>query len=115
MFRKDFSVKGAKLRLRRSKTLDRKIFSKLLTAIAIDGTLRRAKSRTTHLRSYHGFPAHVTVGSPYGTCSTRLTKMPGVATFSGSSAPSSTMCWLCTMVSAAAVAITGLKLRADEL
>jgi len=38
-FRKDFSVKGAKRRLRRSKTLDRKIFSKHATAIAIDGFL----------------------------------------------------------------------------
>jgi hypothetical protein len=38
-FRKDFSVKGAKRRLRRSKTLDRKIFSKHTATVAIDGFL----------------------------------------------------------------------------
>jgi hypothetical protein len=38
-FRKDFVVKGAKRRLRRSKTLDNKIFSKHTAAIAIDGFL----------------------------------------------------------------------------
>jgi len=38
-FRKDFVVKGAKRRLRRSKTLDNKILSKHRTAIAIDGFL----------------------------------------------------------------------------
>jgi hypothetical protein len=38
-FRKDFSVKGAKRRLRRSKTLDRKVLSKHATAVAIDGFL----------------------------------------------------------------------------
>jgi len=38
-FRKDFSVKGAKRRLRRLKTLDRKILSKHTAAIAIDGFL----------------------------------------------------------------------------
>jgi phage gp16-like protein len=36
-FRKDFVVKGAKRRLRRSKTLDDKIFSKHTPTIAIDG------------------------------------------------------------------------------
>jgi hypothetical protein len=40
VFRKDFVVKGAKRRLRRSKTLDNKILSKLFAAIAIDGVLR---------------------------------------------------------------------------
>jgi len=38
-FRKDFFVKGAKRRLRRSKTLDKEIFSKHTAAIAIDGFL----------------------------------------------------------------------------
>jgi hypothetical protein len=38
-FQKDFSVKGAKRRLRRSKTLDRKILLKHTAAIAIDGLL----------------------------------------------------------------------------
>jgi len=40
VFRKDFAVKGAKRRLRRSETLDSKILSKLSLAIAIDGVLR---------------------------------------------------------------------------
>jgi hypothetical protein len=38
-FRKDFVVKGAKRRLRRSETLDNKILSKHTLAIAIDGFL----------------------------------------------------------------------------
>jgi hypothetical protein len=38
-FRKDFVVKGAKRRLRRSKTLDNKILSKHTAAVAIDGSL----------------------------------------------------------------------------
>jgi hypothetical protein len=37
VFQKDFVVKGAKRRLRRSKTLDNKILLKLLLAVAIDG------------------------------------------------------------------------------
>jgi hypothetical protein len=37
VLRKDFYVKGAKRRLRRSETLDIKILSKLFAAIAIDG------------------------------------------------------------------------------
>src|SRR5690606_25102286 len=41
----------------------------------------------------------------------RLTKMPGVTTASGSSAPNSTRSWTCAMVSFPAMAITGLKLR----
>jgi len=45
VFRKDFYVKGAKRRLRRSKALDRKILSKLLLAIAIDGVMRSAGHR----------------------------------------------------------------------
>jgi hypothetical protein len=44
VFRKDFVVKGAKRRLRRSKTLDNKILSKLFAAIAIDGVLRPRSS-----------------------------------------------------------------------
>jgi hypothetical protein len=40
VFRKDFAVKGAKRRLRRSKILDSKILSKLSLAIAIDGAVR---------------------------------------------------------------------------
>jgi hypothetical protein len=43
VFRKDFVVKGAKRRLRRSETLDNKILSKLLLAIAIDGAKRSEK------------------------------------------------------------------------
>ena len=67
------------------------------------------------LRRVHCFLRHVTLGSPYGTCTTRLTKIPGVAIFSGSSAPSSTMCCVWAIVNGAAVAITGLKLRADDM
>jgi hypothetical protein len=38
-FQKDFVVKGAKRRLRRSKTLDNKILLKHTAAVAIDGFL----------------------------------------------------------------------------
>src|ERR1700690_2322819 len=50
--------------------------------------------------------------APPGT-KTRSTKMPGVTTASGSSAPSSTNCVTSATVSSAAIANTGLKLRAD--
>jgi hypothetical protein len=50
VFRKDFPVKGAKRRLRRSKTLDNKILSKLFAAVAIDGGLRPA-IKCNHLKA----------------------------------------------------------------
>src|SRR6185436_204475 len=43
---------------------------------------------------------------------TRFTKMPGVTTISGSSAPSSTVSRTCTTVHFAALAMIGAKLRA---
>src|SRR5690606_19255317 len=46
------------------------------------------------------------------TATTRSTKMPGVTTDSGSRDPSSTISSTCTTVVAAAVAMTGPKLRA---
>jgi hypothetical protein len=40
--------------------------------------------------------------------------MPGVAIFSGSNAPRSTMCCACAIVNVAAIAMTGLKFRAED-
>src|SRR5205085_5465519 len=47
------------------------------------------------------------------TTTTRSTKMLGVTTASGSISPSSTMVSTSTTVNSAAIAITGLKFRAD--
>src|SRR3954447_5914130 len=48
------------------------------------------------------------------TTTTRSTKMLGVATASGSSSPSSTMVSTSATVNSAAIAITGLKFRAER-
>src|SRR5205085_9737858 len=48
------------------------------------------------------------------TTTTRSTKMLGVTTASGSISPSSTMVSTSTTVNSAAIAITGLKFRADR-
>jgi hypothetical protein len=50
-FRKDLFVKGAKRRLRRSKTLDKQILSKHTAAIAIDGFLWSTKIEAICLES----------------------------------------------------------------
>src|SRR5579883_1513625 len=66
-----------------------------------------------------GTPCHLAAGQGLHrgllshTTTMRSTKMPGVCTHSGSSTPSSTISRTCTMVRSAAIAITGLKLRAD--
>src|SRR5579871_6025913 len=53
VFRKNFYVKGAKRRLRRSESLDIKILSKLSLAIAIDGGPRRAYRNWIGLKLFH--------------------------------------------------------------
>src|SRR5690606_12148283 len=63
----------------------------------------------------HAFaPSRSSASSCFGSdaSSIRSTKMPGVTTCSGSISPGSTTRRACTMVNAAAIAISGEKLRA---
>src|SRR5580704_1996385 len=65
-----------------------------------------------------GAPSHLRTGKrghlrPPQTITRRWTNIPGVCTDSGSMSPSSTSSLAWTTVSSAAIAITGLKLRAD--
>src|SRR5690606_7583580 len=59
------------------------------------------------------FAAHCcSLAAGASICTTRLTKMPGVTMFSGSSSPSSTISRTCATATRAALAMMGPKLRA---
>jgi hypothetical protein len=76
------------------------------------GMSRAARSAMPLRSSGENALSAIAVSSQAGTCSTRLTKMPGVTTVSGVISPNATTLRVIAMVRLAAIAITGLKLRA---
>ena len=74
--------------------------------------LRGPRSSVLDRGAHHGHAAHGRSSCGRRQTTTRSTKMPGVTTTSGSSSPISTTRVTSAIVVAAAVAITGPKLRA---
>jgi hypothetical protein len=87
-------------------------FRAAITRVRVVCTMSVRFSKTSWLMLRRQAVRESTPGRRYGAQTTRSTKIPGVMMISGSSAPSSTNALTCTIVTRAAIAMTGPKFRA---